>query len=1126
MSSVSAEGEGSTQSLVTANGEAFDSLEAAFAAAEPDENGVISYEINGKAEINGTGWVQILKAGLSDAKEVRFVGGTDNAEIRITGELVVLADQENDIDVSFNNLKLTKPNPAYGGDYGHSTNYFTTWLRNTNAAENTVTYTNCEFPNGVCNNQYGKTVFNNCSFDNGTTGLYNLWVYGGDVQVEGGTFTGTRGMKVYTEGAPETVPAVEVSNAEFNGLTEKAAVVVSKAADVSFNNVSAEDCEKGVFQKDIEGSTDDQKVTIKANGSDISGAFNVTSDKSVEATKSEFNITGGTFTSEVSSDYCADGFKIEQNSDGSYGVAKASVVAEVNGKQYETLQAAIDAAGSGKTVSLLADTRENVVVSKNAVVLDLNGFTLNGGTEKDKPALKVDNKKVTVRDSSADQTGTIMREDTAENSGVSSHYVIDIQGKDGFLLFEGGNVKNNSGNSSYKGASLVRLGDDSNRSANPTLTIKGGTFTQNNFVAIKVDYGTLHFLGGEVTSEHSYAIENWCNANIKGGVVNGTVSTWAYSAGVAFSKLAISGGVINGDVASVNYDNASDKQARTFITGGEVAGTLGIYSYNNGLEAISDSEKAFIEVSGGTFDKDPSAYLTEDVETKVGTDGKFGVEQILLCKIGDTGYYKMSEAFKAVKDGETIVMLHNYTTRDIQKTGYKSYTIDLAGFTWTYKTDSATNNAFEANNEGRTLTVKNGAVKSNALVGYVGYDNAGLTFEKTEITSTGRSGIETLGTKTDIGITLKDSVLNVPNGFGVYFPSSGALVIDNSVINAKTMGVQVCAGSLSISGDGTAITVTGDAVPKIENDGAIEDGSAISIIDRSGYKDLGSVEIKSGAFTSKDGNEAIKAYSWDNSTKEETAFDNTSSAGENIVSVSGGTFSSIPSNMVDLCEEGLAPASSSTDGKVTYTVVKASVDENGYCEDISAYRDGGTYAAPVKDGYAFAGWYTDDICKTALDSNKKDGPAYAKFVEISELIHFKGGSLRMDESAETSASLRFGYITEVPEGSQYIESSWDWFAGGVRQDTVTADSRVVFEDGSAMANIVVKKISPAQYGLVLKVRENLKYRTVDGTEVPVVETSYKERSVYEVAGKIKANHGASKAEQEYADAILNTNKEN
>ena len=113
-------------------------------------------------------------------------------------------------------------------------------------------------------------------------------------------------------------------------------------------------------------------------------------------------------------------------------------------------------------------------------------------------------------------------------TGSNSYYVIDIQGGNGLLIFEGGNVTNTSGIVGVKGASLVRLGDDS-VSARPTLTINGGTFTQDNFVAIKVDRGTLHFKGGTV----------------------------------------------NGNVASVNYDSAPGKQARIFITGGYVPRAAG-----------------------------------------------------------------------------------------------------------------------------------------------------------------------------------------------------------------------------------------------------------------------------------------------------------------------------------------------------------------------------------------------------------------------------------------------------------------------------------------------------------------------------------------------------------------------
>ena len=308
---------------VSVNGTSYETLEDAIDAATPDANGVVTYEISGKVDVTATGWVQVAKSGLTGLTAVKFVGTTDDAKICINGGLAILADQNYDIDVSFEALALSKLNPTYGGDYGHSTNYFTTWLRNSGAAENTVTYTNCTFPSGVSNNQYGKTVFDNCKFTNGATGLHNLWNYGGSTEIKNSSFTGTRGIKAYSEGVDGG--QIEVADTTFNGLGEKAAIVVSKATTVTLNKVDATECTKGLLQKDIDGGS--LKTTIEANGTGISGKFDITATTTADAAKNEFNISAGTFTSEVSNDYCADGFEVKANDNGTYGVVEAATAA-------------------------------------------------------------------------------------------------------------------------------------------------------------------------------------------------------------------------------------------------------------------------------------------------------------------------------------------------------------------------------------------------------------------------------------------------------------------------------------------------------------------------------------------------------------------------------------------------------------------------------------------------------------------------------------------------------------------------------------------------------------------------------------------------------------------------------
>ena len=702
-----------------------------------------------------------------------------------------------------------------------------------------------------------------------------------------------------------------------------------------------------------------------------------------------------------------------------------AAVADVNGKSYSSLQAAIDAAPRKATVKLLADTKENVIISTPYVTLDLNGHTLNGSTGERKPALTV-TARVTVKDSSETQTGTIKREDTAENSGVSSHYVIDVQGN-GWLTFESGNVTNNSGAGGTKGASLVRVGDDS-IAKYPGLNIKGGTFTQDNFIVIKVDRGDLFLNGGTLNSANSYAIEDWHRATIKGGTVNGNVSAWTYSDG-SNSDLTISGGTVNGNVESVTYDGAEGKTAKVSITGGTVNGTLSASKYNS--TEINDPAKATIEVTGGTFSTDPSRYLIEGSAATPNGDGTFGVVKAYLAQVGENSYYTMDEAFKAqTASGEAITLLRDYTTGSTFNSGSIARVVDLNGHTWTCTGTDANSAAFEINHPNASLTVKNGKVVSSQLIGLIPsasggtitYDNSTLTFDGVEASTTATSGIETNGNNTNDTVVLKNSTLNVPNGFGIYFPSSGTLTIDNSTINAKTMGVQVCSGSLNVN-PGSTITVSGDPVEKTEGDGAIQDGAAISIVNRPGYKGLDQVAITGGTFTAKGDNAAIKAYTWNSSTKEESDFDDADNAvavsdGEfngslklGNIEVSGGKYTDkeiakhLKSGKAVLFNNGkYAVANEETvKGDATYSVTNAdgtviyftdAQSANEYAKEPGAQAPevlkvtvnfdssqgsavdsqlvvvGGKVtkpADPTKEGYIFTGWFTDEDCTKAYN---------------------------------------------------------------------------------------------------------------------------------------------------------------
>ena len=527
---------------------------------------------------------------------------------------------------------------------------------------------------------------------------------------------------------------------------------------------------------------------------------------------------------------------------------------------------------------------------------------------------------------------------------------------------------------------------------------------------------------GVINSKNSYAIENWLNANIKeNAVVNGNVSTWTYDGG-SNSNLNISGGTVNGNVESVTYDGAEGKTAKVSITGGTVNGTLNTVDYSTGTTS-NDPTKATIEVTGGTFSTDPSRYLIEGSAATQNSDGTYGVAKAYLAQVGENSYYTMDEAFKAqTASGEAITLLRDYTTGSTFNSGTKARVVDLYGHTWTCTGTDANSAAFEINNPNASLTVKNGKVVSSQLVGLIPsamggtikYDNSILTFENVEASTTATSGIETNGNNTNDTVVLKDSTLNVPNGFGIYFPSSGTLTIDNSTINAKTMGAQVCSGNLNVNA-GSAITVSGDPVEKAENDGAIQDGAAISIVNRLGYKGLGQIAITGGTFKAKGDNAAIKAYTWDSATKQESDFNNSAKT----VAVSGGTFSSAVS--ADLCAEGCTPIAN-TDG---------------------------THG--VASGVAYVAGKGFDTLQAAIDA-AQDGQTVTLLTDATEDVTIAAGkNITLDLGGKTLTNTNAGKATlTIAKGATATVKNGS-IVGGTGYYTIDSYGTATLEDVTATA---------------------------------------------------------------------------
>ena len=695
---------------IKVGGETYSSFSDAVNAAAPDENGVITYEISGKVDVTDTGWVQVAKAGLADLSKVAFVGINDDAEICITGGLAILADQKYDIDVSFTNLKLSKPNPTYGGDYGHSTNYFTCWLRNTGAAENTVTYTNCVFPNGVCNNQYGKTVFDRCQFTNDTSGKFNLWNYGGNTEVKGSTFTGTRGIKTYNEGDLDVAPTVTVTDTSFDGLTEKAAIVASKPTNITLTTVTATDCTKGLLQKDIEGSTDEQKVTIEANGTGISGGFNITRNKDAEAAKNEFNITAGTFAGEINNDYLAPG----ANFDATTGEVKMSYVAKIGDTEYPTLADAFaDANKTGDTVIELLDDIN--MTGKNWTPVSVDGYygqgviTLNGN-----------GKTITGLSAPlfaggfAGKSGIVIKDLTIADADIND--TTNDQGIGAFINCVDSMTRIELDNCHLKNSKIVSTGgarvggligwtsgynkpNDGPVDTKVTLT---NCSVENVTIEAKGSVGGL--IGHAGANPATYHTITGCTVKDSTLKCTETGKSWRVGDLVGTANV----GQVTVDAATsasqntLTQENADPQEPEDSIFGRKEVGKAGLVIIDNKVVAAGTAY-------GDIVNKNANEVL---VEVSKGHWVKPNEDTVAM--IGSKEYTTLPDAITAADENATVTLLKDVTViKPIEVT--KSMTLDLNGHVLTAATASDRSESKDEKNSAIWVTAKNVNLTINGM---------------------------------------------------------------------------------------------------------------------------------------------------------------------------------------------------------------------------------------------------------------------------------------------------------------------------------------------------------------------------------------------------------------------------
>lgn len=533
---------------------------------------------------------------IVDKKEPQ--GSTIKLTKNLTGPGVQVAGgQEFTFDLGGHTYTVTDP---MVGSTGTETNAFQLLMGSNLTFQNGVITTESASGKILIQN-YSNLKLEGVTLKGGPSTAYTLSNNNGNVIIGAGT-------NIYAGGAS---PKAAFDVCRFAGYESVVVTVEKGAGEIA-----------GVIETSVFGAaTGKGPFGLNINGGNLSNAKLVCIDESAEAIKVVKDPSVA--LAAPGGHEWVGGTLVKPSEKAVAAVVKPSGDVATFAKLADALAAADDA-----TVQLLTDVTESVVIpADKTITLDLAGHTLSGGTAKGKAAI-TNNGALTIKDSSADGSGRIIRED----NGQPSYYVIDNQGT---MTVESGTVYNNSGD--YKsGSSLVRNGGVKNEAV---LNIKGGTFEQEKFIVIKNDdYGILNMTGGVIKTGASKQIDgkectssgvqNWGQAVLSGGRIDGAIWTSAWSNDLDAPKTVITGDVsVKGDVILERHDKGVNKIPEVSIEGGQF----------EVREWKIDNGGVLLQISGGTYKGaiPNEDYIAPGSVLNKNPDGSFGVHKHVLVEVAE-----------------------------------------------------------------------------------------------------------------------------------------------------------------------------------------------------------------------------------------------------------------------------------------------------------------------------------------------------------------------------------------------------------------------------------------------------------------------------------------------------------
>jgi len=358
------------------------------------------------------------------------------------------------------------------------------------------------------------------------------------------------------------------------------------------------------------------------------------------------------------------------------GVYGNYAVAVVNGVKYVTLKDAVAAVADGGVIMLIANetfTEANrtssggswyeglYYVGDKSFTINLNGFTItqNGAVNDYLMLFKNEGSKANAITL---QNGTMDAGSTAYcaicTSSASTQKII--------VNLENVNVIGNNSNGSVL---KIRGGTELNVKAGTKITGK------NSYLGIECVASTVNIYDGAEIYMNGTDSYNGCLVGACGG---GVVNVYGgYGKGVKGGFIAMTSGgsinvfggewIANNDGTVGNNSNfyvltaQNNKNESGYVGASVINVTGGIFRGGMDAWVLNDTtvEKAELNIAGGNFNANPTAYLDEGYVVNE-VSGVYTVAKA-VAKIGAGYYTNLVDAFKAATEGCTIEILSDVT---------------------------------------------------------------------------------------------------------------------------------------------------------------------------------------------------------------------------------------------------------------------------------------------------------------------------------------------------------------------------------------------------------------------------------------------------------------------------------